>query len=115
MKLVKERLDFNREGDPYQKLGVGSKRPGQPKAPNEVEIGDKTLDYNEEEGIVEDILMKIDDPEHFEDIIRDFGDDPENYEDDQHLVLVSGSEYGQFGGQGEVWFVYGPDGAEAIW
>lgn len=82
------------------------------KDPAVVRAGDKTIDYNDEEGEVIDLFMKDNDPDLFDEIVSgEWGDDPDEYDDDTYLVNVSGPEYGHFGGPGDAWFVYSYEGA----
>ena len=119
MKLVRERLDFDREGEPLHKMGVGVKRPGQPKDFNDVKIGDKTIDYNDEEGTVVDFARYADDPKKTKRLAADFWDDVKDmYGDDLdslEVIEVEGPDYGHMGGHGSVTFIYEPDGAVAVW
>ena len=82
------------------------------KDPAVVREGDKTLDYNDEEGEVVDIFMYDNDPDMFEEIVTgEWGADLEDFSRDTYIVYVKSPTNGPFGGQGAVWYVYGRDGA----
>lgn len=104
-------------GDPYVSDTTGPTKPVTPnipgmKDPAVVRAGDKTLDYNDEEGEVVDIFMYDNDPDMFEEIVtQDWGADVEDFERDTYLVYVKSPTNGPFGDQGAVWYVYGRDGA----
>lgn len=124
MKLVRERLDFDREGETLQKVGVGVKRSGQPKSFEDAQKGDTTIDYNGFEGeLIDKITINIgpdgmpdEDGEDFidtydstgigNDIFRQAGFE---YGDTMEMIATKDDE-----GDTLVWD-YGPDGAYAIW
>lgn len=124
MKLVRERLDFDREGDPLHKVGVGIKRPGQPKSFEDAQKGDTTIDYNDFKGTLLDKIVIHIGPdgmpdEEGEDFISTYdstgaGNDifrmGEYYEGDTQEMIATEDEEGDT----LVWD-YGPDGAHAIW
>lgn len=124
MKLVRERLDFDRFGEPLQKVGVGMKRPGEPKSFEDAKVGDTTIDYNDFEG---ELIDKI---------IITFGPDGRPTEEGQNFI----DHYDSTGVAEDMWQMvdydegdtmemiatededgnslvwdYGPDGAVAVW
>ena len=124
MGLVRERLDFDREGTALQKIGVGHKRPGQPKSFEDAQKGDTTIDYNGFEG---ELLDKM---------IITFGPDGRPTEEGDNFV----GSYDSTGVSEDMWEMevyeegdtmeiiatldsdddslvwdYGPDGSYAIW
>jgi len=135
MKLVKERLDFDREGDPRQKIGIGHKRPGQPKTFEEAEVHDDTRDYNDEHGelvskyeaTMHPELANNDDIPYLDEEAQDWlnqydstgamaeffvymeGFGPADGEKVQ-MIAVNDYDTGM-----TVVFEYGPDGAVAVW
>ncbi len=123
MKIVRERLDFNREGDPLQKIGVGKKRPGQPKDFDEVRERDMAVDYNGERGYVENKLRIIFDengniPEEANDFLSQYdmtGAMDEYFStrkpepgDTEEIIAISDQD-------GTYVFPYGPEGAVVVW
>lgn len=124
MKLVRERLEFDREGPTLRKIGIGEKRPGQPKKFEDVEKGDTTIDYNGFKGsVIDKIIIHVGPDgmpdEEGEDFIATYdstgaGDDifrmGEFEEGDTMEMIATEDEEGD----SLVWD-YGPDGAYAIW
>ena len=104
-------------GDPYISDTTGPTKPVSPnipgmKDPAVVRAGDKTLDYNDEEGEVVDLFMKDNDPDLFDEIVTgEWAMDSDEFSSDTYLVYVKSPTNGPFGGQGAVWYVYERDGA----
>ena len=103
-------------GDPYVSDDTGPKTPEykapKMKDPAVVRAGDKTIDYNDEEGEVVDLFMHDNDPDLFAEIVeKEWGGDVEDFSSDTYLVYVKSPTNGPFGDQGAVWYVYDRDGA----
>lgn len=73
----------------------------------DVKIGDKTIDYNGEEGIVVRKAKKGD--FDYKEMTLDW--DGIKEVEGEKVIEVEGDEYGAFGGFGKVIFIYGYDGA----
>ena len=134
MKLVRERLDFNREGEPLQKIGLGKKRPGQSKSFDEAELYDTTLDYNDEKGelvskyeaVIDTKLANNDDIPYLDKKAQDwlnrydstgamaeffiFNGDQFSDGEKIQMIAVNDMESGM-----TVVYNYEPDGAIAVW
>jgi hypothetical protein len=134
MKLVKERLDFERGKDPKRSIDIGVKRKGQPKSFEEAEIYDTTLDYNDEEGeliskyeaTIDKSLASNDDIPYLDKKAQDwlnqydstgamaefFLYDGGMFEDGEKIQMIAVNDYDS---GLTVVYNYEPDGAIAIW
>lgn len=124
MKLVRKSLDFNREGEPKQKIGIGHKRFGQPKSFEEVEKGDTAIDYSDFKSIILDKIVLTFGPDgRPTEKGQDFVDSYDtagvaediwsmgNYDEGDTMEMIATEDDE---GDSLVWD-YGPDGAVAIW
>ena len=75
----------------------------------DVQIGDKTIDYNGEEGTVVRKIQRGD--IDFDEMVLDWEDE---FGVVDEALEVEGEEYGAFGGFGKVVFAYGYDGAYVL-
>jgi hypothetical protein len=124
MRLVRERLDFDREGDSLRKIGIGQKRPGQFKDFHDVKKGDTSFDYNGEEGKVIDTMEveigNSESEEEFESFISKWDSSGAMYGfleeigyepgDTEKIIAINDPEDGM-----TYVFTYSHDGAYAVW